>query len=255
LRRYLTQFTIREHSDRTPWTVEEDRKLEGLAKQGFKAKRITSEMDGRSYNSVHQRLTILEWRGLGKKRKRQLWTAEEAALLREKKQQGLTPHQVLEFFLDRSLDSIRTRWQRATFWPLTGPKRSQDFTEEQVQRVIHMRLEEAKTLLGIAEELNCTFTAIEVLWQDRCDSIVSQEARDSLLRQRLWTPQEVKHLSELHHRGTLCTHDVALRFPSKTHQAIMNKSLREGLSFPRHSQEDKEFGAHKDETGAAVSHD
>jgi hypothetical protein len=256
LRRHLTQHTKRGHSDIRPWTVEENRKLEELVKQGFKISRILSEMDGRTYGSIKNHLFELEYGPHPEERKkRRKWTAEELALLAEKQQQGLTARQIGQYFPDRTYTSIRTQWHCATSWPLTGPKRSRDFTDEQIQRVTDMKLKEAKKTRDIAKELRCTPRAIEVLWQDQRNKTVSQDMRDFIAWHKFWTPDEVKHLLELHRRGTLCIRDIVLQFPSKTLKAVYSKCLRERLKFPKPSQEAKDFGSHEDgdEMGAALS--
>jgi hypothetical protein len=254
LRRHSTQRTTRDHNDWKPWTAEEDRKLEKLVKQGFKLSRMVSEMDGRTYGAVHNRLRALDYGNVPEKKKYRAWTAKERALLAEKKQQGLTARQIVDDFPDRNYTSINAQYYRATFWPLTGPKRSQDFTDEQIQRVIDMRLKEAKTSIEVAEEFKCNPRAIEKLWSDQREAILSQEVRDSIARHRFWSPDEMTHLLELHRRGILCTRDIALQFPSKTLGAVMNKCVRERLKFPYTSLEGKDLGSQEDKSDAAFSH-
>lgn len=238
-----------------PWNHDEDHKLTNLRRNGFSLGQISAEMN-RSYLSIENRLITLR-RGddkrearvtsdpdtspiTRKKRGQTLWSAEEVALLREKHDQGLSQLQIASFFPTRSLSSVRGRINDMTSTSYDHQLKVQGrlqhkrtFTDAQVQRVIDLRLKEAKTLIEIAPEFNCTHRAVSHLWRTRCLPIMSDMERDICYGYKAWTPEEVKHLFELQRRGTMSTSDAALHFPSKTANSVSHKAYRLRLQFVR----------------------
>jgi hypothetical protein len=108
----------------------------------------------------------------------------------------------------------------------------EEFTEEDVQRVVEMRMKEDKTYGEIASELNCSTNTVEYVWRSRCRNLVSDEVRESIRRHRRWSPNEEQHLLELQRRGSISIPDAARQFPSKTEGAVRINIMRERLEFP-----------------------
>ncbi|KAM0705338.1 hypothetical protein Q7P35_008128 [Cladosporium inversicolor] len=200
-----------------------------------------SELEDRSYMAIQNRLkefkTGLTPQEAGMGRKRRAWSAEEKTLLLEKQQQGLKLGGIASNFPDRSYSSVKQRLHRLHLWPDAPKSTANNFPKELTQRIIDMRLKEAKSLAEIAPEFKCTQKLIDYLWAQRCVKMLSREELDSVHRHRNWTPHEWKRLLELHHQGTLCVQDVALQFPSKTFTAVSVKASRQQLRFPRYSEE------------------
>lgn len=191
------------------------------------------EIPNHSYSSCEVRLRLLR-AGIQPegKAERRRWTAEEDALLLEKYRQGLTHHQIAACFPDRNYFAVSRHTTFLTSW--TTPQSTddlRDFTDAQIQRIIDMKLKEAKTLHEIALELKTSALRVVTLWRYQCAPRISQDMKDTLARRRVWTSHEAEHLLELHRRGTLCAKDAALQFPSKTFAAFKTKCIRERLVF------------------------
>ncbi|GAB7327154.1 hypothetical protein MBLNU13_g11069t2 [Cladosporium sp. NU13] len=177
-------------------------------------------MSGRSFSTIEYRLQALKAGGKaprveGESRKFRVFTAEEKALMLEKRRQGLSHQGIASYFPDRSLSSVR-----------------RDFTEEDLQRIIEMRSKEGKTFGEIGHEMQCPQRTIENLWQRRCRSMITKETLQSIHSPNAWSPHEKEHLLELHRRGTISMSDAALQFPSRTESAIRKKIMRMRLTFP-----------------------
>lgn len=234
---YWTCATYRQLSQSTgPWTAEEERKLRSLAEQGYGPMRIASEMSGRSFSTIEYRLQALKAGGKaprveGESRKFRVFTAEEKALMLEKRRQGLSHQGIASYFPDRSLSSVRRYVLGLVHWPLSK-RRARDFTEEDLQRIIEMRSKEGKTFGEIGHEMQCPQRTIENLWQRRCRSMITKETLQSIHSPNAWSPHEKEHLLELHRRGTISMSDAALQFPSRTESAIRKKIMRMRLTFP-----------------------
>ena len=119
------------------------------------------------------------------------------------------------------------------------PQYRKKITEVEVQRIIELRLNEDKSCEEVASELGRTLLATRRIWRDQCLPLLSEEERNSFKRRYTWTPEENKHLLELHRRGNLRIVEVALQFPSKSLSAVQTKALRELMSFerPRHKKQ------------------
>lgn len=196
---------------------------------------IAKELDGHSINSCRSRLLALKG-GLrapvdGEPDRRRRWTPKEDALLQEKRQQGLSVTDIARHsFSDRSYASVAKHLQCLSNWPVSRRHMS-DFTEEDLQRVIEMRLKEVKTNEEVAHEMQCTPEMAVNLWRYRCRRLLSKETRDFIQWQKKWTPNEEKHLLELQRRGTLTCSDAALHFPSRTTPSVRHKIGCLGLAF------------------------
>jgi len=235
--RQLSQSTGGKSGNR-PWTEEDDRRLSSLVQQGFKQQRIAKEMSDHSVNAVEWRLILLRNDGKTLRVEREKatnyqWTAEEVALAREKIRQGLSLSKIASYFPDRGYNAARKYIQRLPSWPVSR-RRAEQFTEEELQRIVEMRLKEGKTFLEMASEMECSVDLVETVWRFRCRNLVSKEVQESIQRRKLWTPSEEQHLRELQRRGTMNISDAALQFPSKSRGAIYKKILRMRLEFLKH---------------------
>lgn len=214
MRRYSTGGKL------IPWTAEEDRKLEDLVKQGLKLTAIAKEMKGRTYQSITTRkkakrigLTLRDEKTASERRP---WSAEEDALMLEKLEQGLTPRTLISFFPGRTSAAIDMRSRRLREYYTGQRDKLQSIADPRIQRIIDMRVKEAKNCHNVASELGLNYEQVEYLWQTKCVKMISKEMLDQVRLQNQWSPNETEHLLELHRRATLCTHDVALQFLSKT---------------------------------------
>lgn len=228
-------------SGTTPWTLDEDRKLEELYRKGLKLGQIISEMGNRTYGSCVMRLRTIQG-GYTRPKEGKMayrhWTAEEEALLLEKQRQGLPFHQIATYFPGRNTVGVSKRLQNLKSWNTTEkPTELMGSSDAVAQRMIDMRLKEAKTIMEIAAELKTSFAIVEMFWQRQCVPKLSNEMQDTLKWRKAWKPVEMKHLLELHRRGTLCIRDVALQFPTKTLSGVRTKCTREHLRFPMFSKE------------------
>lgn len=242
LRRLSTQSTGNDGQGRRHWTAEENRKLESLFKQGVRTVGIMREMKDRSYASITHRVTSLVngvplRDGVEGKKPQRPWSVEENALMLEKMEQGLKTAGMISYFPDRSFNSVDMHALRLSLRPTAQVKKSDELPAELFQRIIDMRLKETKTIREIASELGLSHEKIDYLWETQCVKMLSKEMRDRIRWHRVWTPNETKHLTELHCRGTLSIKEATLQFPSKSLRAVATKASRERLLFPKFSQE------------------
>lgn len=143
------------------WRPEEDKKLLEIYEQVVDERRdwavyAAKELGGRTVNAVRERIYLLREAtpaygfGYGTRARR---SELEDSILRQKLQQGLTFSEIPKYLPGRSLGTIRWRSQRlSSFANITGAThlRPKDFTDDQIQRVIEMRLKERKSLSEIA---------------------------------------------------------------------------------------------------------
>ena len=234
---YWKCATLRQSShSAVPWTAEEERKLRRLVQQGFGPMRIASEMRDRPFSTIEFRLQALKagckpLQVEGERKKGRMFTAEEKALILEKRTQGLSHQGIASYFPDRSFSSVRRCMLGLVPWPLSK-RRARDFTEEDLQRIIEMRSKEGKTYSEIGQEMQCSWRTIENLWRKRCLSMVTKETLQSVRSLRTWSPYEQEHLLELHRRGTTSISDAVRQFPSRTESAVRKKIMRMRLTFP-----------------------
>jgi hypothetical protein len=107
---------------RRPWTAEDDRKLRSLVEQGFGTTRIASEMSDRSFSTIEFRLEGLKAGGRplgleGEIKTGPKFTAEEKALMLEKRGQGLSHRDIASYFPNRSLTSVRRCLMNLVYCP------------------------------------------------------------------------------------------------------------------------------------------
>lgn len=241
LRRSSTQSFGKDARRQKRWTAEENRKLENLVKQGLKLSGMANEMKGRTYSAIEQRakklrmgLTLRDEKTGGSFR---IWSAEEDALMLEKLEQGLTPLQLKGFFPGRTYASVSIHTQRLRVWYTGQQDKLKTNSGPLIQRIIDMRVKEAKNVREIASELGIKQKQVTNLWETRCVKMVSKEMLDQLHLQKNWSPKEIEHILELHRRATLCSSDAVLHFPSKTPRSFQTKCSRMQLRWPLRSQQ------------------
>lgn len=171
------------------------------------------------------------------------WSTEEDALLQAKLHQGLTHREIAEYFPTRSANSItrRVRYKAALGDPLVLAKRQRkSFTEDEIERIIHMRLKEAKSRGDVALELDRSLYSITYAWFEHCVKRLSQDDINTVRWRQNWTPEEVRHLLQLHRRGTMVQREIALHFPSKPFNAVRIKMSRLQLDVPNKSKKQQQ---------------
>ena len=154
----------------------------------------------------------------------------------EKLEQGLTPLQMMNFFPGRTYSSVNIHTQRLRSWYTGQQEKLKNPADPRIQRIIDMRVKEAKNCQEIASELGLKYEKVHHLWATQCMKMVTKEMLDQIYLQTNWSPAEIEHLVELHRRATLCTRDAALQFPSKTLSAVKTKASHLQLRFPRRSK-------------------
>jgi hypothetical protein len=224
------------------WTEEEDKKLLELYEQAVREKKtpwpgfIANELGDRSFTAVKNRVYV-HLRGAGQYKAYRRWSQDEDSTIREKLQQGVSIVDLPKFLPDRGLNAIKYRVQHLR--TVTGTareirvRRQEDFTEDQIQRAIHMRLREQKSRSELAAEFNCSYSDINRLWQYRCAPLLSKNDLDLLRSRKYWTAQEVNRLTELYTSITLGISDVALQFPSRKRYAVASMIEHLQLSLAR----------------------
>jgi hypothetical protein len=211
------------------WTEDEDKKLLELYEQAVRDKKkpwpafIANELGDRSLDAVKGRVHAHLREAVGHKAYRK-WSQDEDSTIREKLQQGVAILDLPRYLPDRSLNAIKYRVRHLR--TVTGTnreiriRRQEDFTEDQIQRAIHMRLREHKPLPEVAAEFNCSLSDFKRLWQYRCAPLLSKNDRDSFRDRKFWSEDERNRLTELYTRTTLGRSHVALQFPSRTIRAV-----------------------------------
>lgn len=213
------------------WTEDEVRKLADLHRQGFSGARLSNELSGRSIGSVAKRLKALrhEADSQAKQTEYRPWSVEEKSLLIEKRRQGVPNEQLARFFPGRTYRAVATKYVSLIDYRQKGRRRV--WTDEEVQRIIDMRVKEAKSIPDIATALDRSHESVK----NKCFRLlplISNGAREIVRSQRRWTTEETKHLHELHSRGTFKKSEVMLHFPSKSRSSVLGKIVNERLSFP-----------------------
>lgn len=222
---------------RRQWTAEEDRKLRDLVQQGFGIARIASEMSDRTFAMLRWRLTGLRVGGKpppaeGGQGPARPWTAEENALVLEKRRQGASGYDLMDCFPDRTYCSVMNHIRRLETWSTDRRPRSRDFKEEDLRRIVELKVG-GGTHHEIAREMGTSTRTLEYVWRTRCSHLISKEAREITRQHQAWTPREEEHLVELQRRGTISIGDAALHFPSKSPWSVHSKITRERLDFPK----------------------
>jgi hypothetical protein len=211
------------------WTEEEDKKLLELYEQAVRGKKkpwpdfIANELGYRSFNAVKERLYVHR-HGVIEYKPYRRWSQDEDSTIREKIQQGVSILDLPKYLPDRGLNSVKYRVRHLrTVTGITREirvRRQEDFTEDQIQRAIHMRLREQKSHSEVAAEFNCSLSDSKRLWQYRCAPLLSKNDLDSFRDRNYWTTDQKNRLTELYTWTTLDRSDVALQFPSRTRHAV-----------------------------------
>lgn len=197
------------------------------------------ELGGRTSNAIQTRVRILRHETPAYRSGRVAWipwSEFEDSILREKLQQGLASVEILKYLPGRSFYAIKYRSQELPSLAniaQTSRIRTKDFTDDEVQRVIHMRCKERKTQSEIATEFRCSLSTVIGLWRSRCTPLLSEDDLDLSRRGNSWSQEESLHLRELYSQTKLCTRDIALHFPSRNKEAVFNKASRLQLPFER----------------------
>jgi transposase-like protein len=164
------------------------------------------------------------------------WSPQEEALLLEMVQQGVSHHDMASRLPGRSYPSIKCHLANRETWTSGQRQKRRTYTNAELQRMIHMRLKEARSFKEIALEFKLSQQSITDVWRTRCLRLVPKEAQELIKVHRLWSQKETDHLMKLHREGNLSTRDVALQFPSKSLLPVRQKCLRELLVFPRYTK-------------------
>lgn len=150
----------------------------------------------------------------------------------EKLEQGLRPSEMMGFFPDRTYASVNGHTQRLGAWNSGRRDKLKTDSDPLIQRIIDMRVKEAKYCQEIASELGIKYGKVFNLWETRCVKMLSKEMLDQVYVRNNWSPNEIEHLYELHRRATLCSRDAALHFPSRTLKAVKTKASHLQIRFP-----------------------
>jgi transposase len=219
------------------WTADEDRKLVELRQQGLEFSQVANMMSNRSLVAIINRFGKVKPGSVTpqsrSKATPRLWSPQEEALLLEMVQQGVSHHDMANRLPGRSYPSIKCHLANRETWTSGQRQKHRTYTDAELQRMIHMRLKEARSFKEIALEFNCSQQSVTEVWRARCLRLIPEEAQELIKMHRLWSQKETDHLIKLHRKGTLSTRDVALQFPSKSLTHVRQKCLRELLVFPR----------------------
>ncbi|KAM0701232.1 hypothetical protein Q7P35_011593 [Cladosporium inversicolor] len=222
------------------WTKEEDKKLLELYDQAAREKChwpafVVKGLGNRSITAVKDRIYAHRHGAIayGSYRK---WTEDEISTIRKKLQQGVPLRELSKHLPSRSFSAIKERVLHLRSVPSTTraiPFGRQEFTDDQIQRVIHMRLREQKSRAEVAAELNCHLSEFKRLWRARCAPLLSHSELESIRAFNYWTQEETDRLTELYTWTTLSRSDVALQFPSRGKSAVDTKIERLQLASAR----------------------
>jgi hypothetical protein len=153
-----------------------------LRRQGMTMKHIVKEMDGRTMSALEYRVKALESGQVSQAKKNDVkpWTLEENVLLLEQLQRGLPYSQIAGCFPERSYFAVLNRINYRETWSSGQSRQYRHWTNADVQRIVDMRVKEAKGLREIAIEFDSTFVAVSGVWRRRCERLITKEVRDSV---------------------------------------------------------------------------
>lgn len=234
----------RSGSNYARWTADEDRKLIELRQQGLQFSQITDIMSNRTLAALVARFNILKPGKIVRPQPRanaivRHWSPQEEELMLEMLQQGLTRADMMNRLPGRTYNSIRCHLAARETWTPGHRQKNRIYKDAEIQRMIHMRLKEARSFKEIALEFKVHQRSVSEAWYSRCLPLVSEEAREMIRLQRIWSPKEIDHLLRLHRKGTLTTREAALQFPSKSMRQVQSYCARRMLKFPRCSKKPK----------------
>jgi hypothetical protein len=151
----------------------------------------------------------------------------------------------------RGWGAITTRMaiivQHAGTSSLKNRRRRRVWSDDDLRRMIEMKVVEHKSEQEIATEFDTSWKSVRGAWSTRCVKMLSQTDILLLQARRKWTSAEVNHLAELYIRTTITPNDLALHFPSKTLNAVNVKISRSRFQVAREQYQaelrDKAYGA------------
>jgi hypothetical protein len=241
------RISSRHKSSVNYWKPEEDKKLMEIYEQAVNERSdwaafAASKLGGRTVRAVAKRIRLLRHGTpvYNQRRSNKRWSELEDSILREKLQQGLSLAETLQYLPGRSIDSIKHRTEvvfSITDTTTANRVRQKDFTDDQIQRAIHMRLKERKHLSEIATEFRFSLPTARRLWRYRCIPLLSEDVLDSIQLEGHWSHEESLHLRELYTQTELCVSDIALHFPSRTEGSVFSKISNLQLPFERRQRE------------------
>jgi len=92
------------------------------------------------------------------------WGVEEMALLVEKSKQGLSRKELISYFPDRSYYAVNEKALRLSYLTSSPQMRGRRFSDDDIHRIIDMRVKEARTIPEIALELDRNVDEIHRVW-------------------------------------------------------------------------------------------
>lgn len=226
------------------WTEEEDQKLLELERRGLRFASIAANFDHRPrLKNNWDRLAVLRD---NKPSNGTLWTAEEDAILIQKREEGLRFVEIARHLPGRSHRAVYKRWfmnQRPDV-RTSGPSKRQSWTHSEMQQIIEMKLKQHMSYGDIATHFGCSPTAACLVWHRRAVKLLPENLRHDLWYQDHWTPEETKRIIHLKNQY-FGSKNIALQFPSKTLIAIRSQlqqlhsqSVVSVRTFSTHSKRD-----------------
>ena len=205
------------------WGAEESRKLVELYQKGLSITQISEELGDRSMHSVKNRVAALR-SGRLEPSSRMPWTAEEDAVLIAKRQ-ARCPYKDIHL-PGRSTMALQARWKFVLNPELMEPSRAtkpgEKVTDAEVERIIHLRVNENKSLREIANELGVSHTHIINTWNKRCKYLVPGDVLQKLRPSNAWTSEDDDLLVALYNSGTK-PRDMKPHFPGRTKGAMKER--------------------------------
>lgn len=214
------------------WSAEEDRIILDLKQQNYTDIGISQQLQGRSVRAIASRLHTLTTAGcrsggrpayLGT-----AWTEQEDALMIRMREEGKEFSEIAQCLPGRTLSAVQfhyydiaTRLNASKQLPATDITRGR-YSEQDIQRIVHLRVEERKGFREIALEMNRSRQSVYHLWRKHCLSFVSEEVLRSLRRVSDWTCEEDDVILRLHKEGVSAT-AIAETMSFKTTMAVRRR--------------------------------
>lgn len=165
---------------------------------------------------------------------RERWTPEQDATLMQKRDAGLKPKQICQFFPGRSLSAVQGRFNQLLRGSaqmakhLNGSKR---WSPEQRQRLIDMKVTDGLSIEAISKNLGRTYSATQYAW-NKCRQTLPADVVKRLRPEHGWTSEEDDTLIELRGKG-VPYNKIALDFPERSTHSIRNRCQRIRKLMPR----------------------
>lgn len=134
---------------------------------------------------------------------------------------------MLEHLPGRTFESIKRRWQwylsPEAVQPLPDTEKN-DITDEEIQRMIDLRLNHNMGLRQTAAHLNRPVADIQVAWRTKCRRLLPEASLRALRGFGRWTREQDEELLRLHKAGL--THaQIASRIASKKNKKAIGARL------------------------------